>query len=60
MEKGNFKDRPNATRLALSIGKVNFDIDIDTVQQFLNFQYSYREMQRKSKRTKLKVPLPLL
>lgn len=46
MEKGNFKDRPNATRLALSIGKVNSDIDIETVQQFLNFQYSYREMQR--------------
>ncbi len=46
MEKGNFKDRPNAARLALSIGKANSDINVDTVLQFLHFQYSYREIQR--------------
>ncbi len=46
MEKGNFNDRPDAARLALSIGEVHSDIDADTVLQFLNFQWSYREMQR--------------
>lgn len=46
MGKGNFKDRPNAARLALSISKANSDINVDTVLQFLHFQYSYREMQR--------------
>lgn len=43
MEKRNFKDRPNAARLALSISKANSDINVGTVLHFCIFSILIRK-----------------
>lgn len=46
MEKYDFNDRPDATRLAFSISAAKAKIDPEVVLQFLDFQWAYRHMQR--------------